>query len=187
MNIRGRLVTLRAIEPDDLPLLHQWSNEPEIQRLLGGWHFPTSLADQRAWLGSLNCRSNDQRFAIDLEGVGLVGTANLVDIEWKNGTAFHGTLIGDTKHRGKGLGRDVVAALMRYAFDELRLSHLDTDIIEYNAASLKTYVERCGWTVEGRKVGWYFRSGARWDKLILGVSAHQYRQWCEASRYWGLE
>jgi len=184
MNIHGRIVTLRAIEPEDLPLLKDWSNDAEIQRLLGGWHFPTSMADQRAWLAGLNCRSNDQRFAIDAPGVGLIGTANLVNIDWKNGTAFHGVMIGQREQRGRGLGRDTVAAVMRYAFEELRLEHLDTDIIEHNAASLATYVDRCGWEVQGRKPGWYFREGWRWDKLILGVSAAQYREWAARTGYW---
>lgn len=184
MNIQGRHVLLRAIEPEDLPKLQQWGNDPEIQRLLGGWHFPTSMADQRAWLASLNCNSRDQRYAIEAPGLGLVGSANLVSIDWKNGTAFHGTMIGEREHRGRGLGRDTVAAIMRFAFEELRLEHLDTDIIEYNEASLKSYVDRCGWEIQGRKCGWYFRDGRRWDKIVLGISAVQYRDWAVRTAYW---
>lgn len=184
MNIHGRIVTLRAIEPEDLPLLKDWSNDAEIQRLLGGWHFPTSMADQRAWLAGLNCRSNDQRFAIDAPGVGLVGTANLVNIDWKNRTAFHGMLLGKREQQQRGLGRDTIMTIMRYAFDELGLAHLDGDMIEYNASSLKVYVERCGWEVQGRKRGWYFREGRRWDKVLVGVSAEIYRENVARTGYW---
>jgi len=184
MNIRGRYVTLRAIEPEDLPLLQQWANEPLIQKQLGGWHFPTSMSDQRAWLAGLSCSSSDQRFAVDLEGVGLVGTANIVSIDWKNRTAFHGMLLGNRRHQQRGIGRDTIMAVMRYAFDELGLEHLDGDMIEYNTASIKAYVERCGWEVQGRKRGWHFRAGKRWDKIIVGVSADQYRELVDSSRYW---
>lgn len=187
MNIQGRYVTLRAIEAEDLALLQEWGNDPEIQRLLGGWHFPTSMADQRAWLASLNCQSRDQRFAIDLPGTGLVGMANLVSIDWKNRTAFHGMMLGKRQHQQRGLGRDTIMALMRYAFDELGLEHLDGDMIEHNAPSLKVYVERCGWEVQGRKRGWYFREGRRWDKIIVGVSASAYRELAERGGYWSAE
>ena len=184
MNLRGRQVTLRAIEPDDLSRLQAWANDPQVQRLLGGWHFPVSRADQQAWLAGLSCRSNDQRFAVDADGVGLVGTANLVSINWKNRTAFHGVMIGDAEHRGRGLGRDTIMAVMRHAFDELDLALLDTDIIEYNTASLKVHVEHCGWQVQGIKRGWYHREGRRWDKLILGIDAARYREWAARHRYW---
>ena len=65
MNIKGKIVTLRAIENRDKELLHRWSNDPEITYMLGGWHFPSSLTDQEKWIDSLSVNSLDQRFAID--------------------------------------------------------------------------------------------------------------------------
>lgn len=182
MNINGKRVILRAIEPADLPTLQSWANDPELQRMLGGWHFPTSARDQQQWWESLSCRSTDQRFAIDTTEGSLIGTANLVSIDWKNGSAFHGTLIGEAAMRGKGYGTDTIMAIMRYAFDELRLERLDTDIIEYNAASLGTYVDKCGWIVEGHKANAYFRNGRYWSKAILGITRERYRGVADA--YW---
>ena len=48
MNIKGRLVTLRAPEPADLPLLNKWANDPGIWENLGGWHFPYSTISTKA-------------------------------------------------------------------------------------------------------------------------------------------
>ena len=48
--------------------------------MLGGWHFPTSIRDQQAWFASLSCQSDHQRFAIEVRGHGLVGTANHADV-----------------------------------------------------------------------------------------------------------
>jgi RimJ/RimL family protein N-acetyltransferase len=36
MNILGKKVLFRAIEKEDLPLLHKWANDPEIWYMLGG-------------------------------------------------------------------------------------------------------------------------------------------------------
>lgn len=184
MIIEGKKVHLRAIEPGDLPQLQRWSNDPALQRLLGGWHFPTSARDQQEWLASLSCRSADQRFAVQAREGGLVGTANLVSIDWKNRTAFHGMYLGEPESRGKGLGVDTVMAVMRYAFDELGLARLDTDIIEYNEASIGMYTGKCGWQVEGRKEDAYFRGGRHWGKLLLGITARRYREFAAASGYW---
>jgi RimJ/RimL family protein N-acetyltransferase len=174
MNIEGELVTLRAIERADLPHLQRWSNDAELQRMLGGWHFPTSSKDQEEWFAQLSCRSTDQRFAIDAKELGLIGTANLVSIDWKNRTAFHGMMLGEKTSRGKGFGVDTIRAVMRYAFDELNLFRLDTDIIENNAASLRAYIEKCGWQEEGRRQKWYFRNGQRWDKVLVGITYERY-------------
>jgi RimJ/RimL family protein N-acetyltransferase len=184
MNIQGKHVRLRAIEPGDLPRLQRWANDPEIQRMLGGWHFPTSLRDQETWLAGLSCQSQHQRFAIDAPELGLVGTANLVSIDWKNRNAFHGMLL-DQEARGRGYAVDTIMAIMRYAFDELGMARLDTDIIEYNAASLGLYLGRCGWEREGTKARAYYRGGRYWDKVVIGITCERYREIAASTGYWG--
>ncbi|UVJ45421.1 GNAT family N-acetyltransferase [Pseudomonas sp. LS1212] len=179
MSIRGNRVLLRALELDDLPLLHRWSNDEALWSLLGGWHFPTSLDAQRDWLLRLKDDRLNQRFGIETVDHGLIGTANLVSIDWKNGTAEHGMMIGESDLRGQGYGVDTIATVMRYAFDELGLSRLDTTIIEYNEASLATYTRKCPWRVEGVQRKWYYRNGRRWDRYLVGVTCEDYRQWLE--------
>jgi RimJ/RimL family protein N-acetyltransferase len=184
MNIYGKKVVLRAIEESDLPLLQKWSNDPTIQSMLGGWHFPVNLQDQRKWFEAISLNSPNQRFAIETAEDGLIGTTNLVAIDWQNGNAFHGMLIGDKDLRGKGYALDAVMTLMRFAFEECGLHRLDGDMIEYNAASLKFYLEKCGWNQEGIKKGWYFRKNQRWDKVIVGITKDDYIAHCEKIRYW---
>jgi RimJ/RimL family protein N-acetyltransferase len=168
MNILTPRLILRAIEREDLTQLHAWADKPEIQYQLGGWHFPTSMRDQEQWLASLTCRSTDQRFAVQTADGVLAGTANLVSIDWKNRSAFEGLMLAPA-FQGQGYGTEIVTALMAYAFDELGLVRLDTDIIEYNTASLSLH-QKCGWVIEGRKRFGYFRKGRYWDKVILGVT-----------------
>nr|WP_317632843.1 GNAT family protein [uncultured Flavobacterium sp.] len=184
MNIEGKRVFLRAIEKEDLVLLNSWANNIEIQYWLGGWHFPTSSEDQQKWFNSLSCNSINQRFVIDTKDLGVIGTANLVDIDWKNRNAFHGMLLGDKDIRGKGIGVDTVMALMRYAFEELGLNRLDGSMIEYNNASLKMYIEKCGWKEEGRQRNWYFRKNRYWDRIIVGITKDDYFDLVKNNNYW---
>lgn len=174
MNLEGENITLRAIELEDLPILQKWANEPEIQYWLGGWHFPTSMEDQKKWFSTLNVNSVNQRFAIETKKLGIIGTANLVDIDWKNSNAFHGMLLGEKDIRGMGYGQDTVMAIMKYAFEELGLQRLDSSIIEYNEVSLKMYIEKCGWKKEGCQRNWYFRKNRFWDRIMIGVTKQDY-------------
>lgn len=184
MNIKGKSVTLSAIGESDLDELHKWSNDPEINYMLGGWHFPSSLQDQKKWFAGLNLNSNNQRFAIHTPDLGLIGMANLVEVNWKDRNAFHGMLLGDKEIRGKGYGTDTIMAIMRYSFEELGLQRLDTTIIEYNQPSLHVYTQKCGWVIEGRKKNYYFRKNRFWDVVILGIERDKYFQLAEETQYW---
>lgn len=139
MDIRGKKVVLRAIEKEDLSLLHKWSNDPEINYMLGGWHFPSSMQDQEKWYASLSLGNNNQRFAIDTPDLGLIGMANLVDINWKDRNAFHGMLLGDKDMRGKGYGVDTIMAINKYVFEELGFMRMNGSMISYNEASIGVY------------------------------------------------
>ncbi len=184
MNYPGKVITLRAIEEADLPLLHRWSNDPEICPLLGGWHFPSSMQDQRKWFESMHLRSDDQRFAIEAPDVGLIGMANLVNINWKDRNAFHGMMLGDKEIRGKGYGVDSIMTISKYAFEELGLERLDGSMIEYNEASLRVYLGKCGWVEEGRKRNYYFRKNRYWDMIIVGITRQDYFDLIARNRYW---
>lgn len=184
MQIQGKKVFLRAIEEDDLCEINSWANDPGVQNMLASWHFPVSTVDQKKWFSSLNVNSDDQRFAIESYELGLVGTANLVSIDWKNRTAFHGVQLGVEKARGKGYAHDAVMTIMQFAFNELDLERLDGSMIEYNHASLKLYLKYCGWVKEGVKEKWYYRNGRRWDKIIVGITRERYIQLCKDTNYW---
>ncbi|WP_417533264.1 GNAT family N-acetyltransferase [Marinobacterium stanieri] len=185
MYIEGKLVKLRAIELEDLEKLNKWSNSPELWRNLGGWHFPYSKMNTENWIRSIN--NDDQKnhvFAIDTEGHKLVGTANIVNIDWKNRNAFHGMMLGDKEARGRGFAQDAVMALMRYAFDELGLQRLDGDMIAYNKPSIDFYTKRCGWEIEGIKKDWFFRAGEFHDKVVVGITKSRYEEFSKKIGYW---
>ncbi len=168
MNIVNNNITFRAIELEDLTILQNWANDPEIQYMLGGWHFPTNMNDQKKWFEMLTCNSLNQRFII-IDNLKLipVGMVNLININFKDGNAEHGLLI-DKQYQGKGYGFEAVNLVMTYAFNELRLNRLETTIISINDPSLKLFA-KCGWKIEGILKDWYFRKGIYIDKIILGI------------------
>ncbi len=184
MNIVGKKVLLRSIERNDLELLHKWANDPYINTMIAGWHFPTNMNDQQKWFDTLSVSSLNQRFAIEADDLGLIGTANLVDINWKDKNAFHGMLLGDKDIRGKGYAVDTILTIMRYAFEELGLNRLDGSIIEYNKPSYGVYVKKCGWKEEGVQREWYFRNNRFWDKIIVGVTKGDYLELIKNTKYW---
>ena len=49
MNIKGKKVMLRFIEPDDLEAIREMTNDPEQEHLIIGWSFPAAKKHQEDW------------------------------------------------------------------------------------------------------------------------------------------
>ena len=187
MNIKGKILTLRAIEESDLDLLHRWANDPMTQDGIGELHFPSSMDFHKAWFQGLKNDKLNHRFVVETPDVGIIGLSSIINIDWRNSHAWHGLVLGDAIHRGKGYGLDAIMATMRYAFEEMNLERLDGSMIEYNEASLAAYCgPKLGWQQEGRRRNYFFRKGRYWDQIIVGVTKRDYMELIERTRYWDV-
>ncbi|ALG47881.1 GNAT family protein [Clostridium perfringens] len=185
MNIKGKVVTLRAIEERDMDLLKDMLNDQEIERLVGGWAFPVSSYQQKRWYESNINDNKNIRLIIETNEDGAIGLATLTNIDWKNRVAFHGIKLANKKYRARGIGTDSVMAIMRYAFTELQLNRLDGAIIEYNEGSRKLYCNKCGWSVEGIQRKKIFKNGSYHNRLIVGILKEDYYELIRENNYWG--
>lgn len=185
MNIQGRVLTLRAIEEGDLDLLQKWANDPVTQDGIGELHFPSSMDFHRNWFQNLKNDKLNQRLVLEIPSGDIIGISSIMNIDWRNRHAWHGLVIGDSSHRGKGYGIDAVMATMRYAFEEMNLERLDGSMLEYNTHSLATYCsEKLGWKEEGRRRNYYFRKNRFWDQVVVGVTKNDYMDLIKRNKYW---
>jgi len=174
MNIYGEKVLLRAMELEDMEMLRETTNDPETEHLIGGWSFPIGKKSQQQWFERAVSDRDNLRLTIEIIETGeAIGMENLVDIDWKNRSAFTGIRLGTKAPKGCGYAKDAVMALMRYAFEELQLVRLDGSWVEYNVSSLKLY-QKCGWSVEGIKKNAKFSRGSFYDVLFGGILAPDY-------------
>jgi RimJ/RimL family protein N-acetyltransferase len=174
MNINGKKVTLRAMEPEDMEMLRETVNDPEIERMVGGWSFPISTYQQMKWYESVINDKNNLRFIIeDKETHKAIGAINLINIDWKNRNAFTGMKLHSTAPHGKGYATDSIMALMCYVFEQLQFERLDGSWLLYNLPSKRVY-EKCGWRVEGIKRRAVFKDGQYHDQAYAGVLKEDY-------------
>jgi len=184
MDIQGKHVRLRALEPTDMEKLRSYHNDPAVSALLGGWSFPISPREQERWYESTIGDLSNLRFAVDVPDMGFVGISTLAPIDWKDRRAYHGVLIGEKSLHGRGIGTDVVMTTMRYAFEELQLSRLDGDYLEGNEASARLYCDRCGWVREGVRRRHAFRGNKWLDRILVGITREEYLALVTRTRYW---
>lgn len=174
MNIVGKKVYLRAMESEDMELFRDMTNNPDMEKKIAGWSFPISRKQQMDWYENVVYDKNNLRWSIvSRENEKLLGMLNLVNIDWKNGTAFHGIRLSDEAPKKKGIGTDAVMTLMKYAFEELRLHRLEGGWLENNIASQSLYL-KCGWKKEGIQRESVFYEGDFHNFIAAGVLESDY-------------
>lgn len=166
MIIMGDTIILRAITIEDAPLLLELINEPETEKMLGGYSFPVSLDEQLKWIESqagnrevLRCIVADKAD----EKIGF-GTVILSDIDSKNGVAQVHIKMDKKNGRGKGYGTDALNTIVKYAFNEMRMNCIFADVLEYNIPSQRLF-EKCGFRKEGILSSRVYKSG-KYNNII---------------------
>ena len=167
--LRGRLVYLRPLEPDDVELVHRWYADIRIQTPMGD--LPMSLARRRQRYEDAVKGDGDEvfRFVIcRLEDDVAIGRTDLFDADRVSGSVGLGIAIGDPDLWGQGLGSDAVNALVDFAFGQLRMERvwLDTDLD--NTRAQAAYA-KAGFTVEGRLRHAWFQNGVWTDDIRMSL------------------
>lgn len=172
MFIKGEKVLLRAIELSDAEILQDMINDEEIERMMWGYSFPVARHQQMKWIENLSGERSTFRAMIDVDGT-AVGTIILSDIDMRSGTAEIHIKLAKTSERRKGYGTDAVSALLRYAFNELRLNCVYCRVKEDNIASQKMF-EKIGFFKEGCLRARVYRQGRYFDFYEYSVLKSEY-------------
>lgn len=136
------MITLRKIEPTDLPFLYQWENDASAWAD-GSNHNPLSQQDLRDYIATTTgdiYRDGQLRLMVMQDGV-TVGCADLFDLDIRNRRAAIGLYIAP-EYRGHGLGAQAMDQLEQYAFGFLHLRLIYAVVAETNLACRKIYEGR---------------------------------------------
>jgi RimJ/RimL family protein N-acetyltransferase len=164
----GSLVRLRAREPEDVPSVHRWVNDPEIMRLIEV-RYPSSMPQQRA-------RAEDDappgwaatRFSIETLGGLLIGNCVLRAAAPEQRAANLGILIGNPDYWSRGYGREATWLLCRFGFEMMNLHRIELDVYEDNPRAIRCY-EQLGFRHECRLRDANYRFGQYTDVLVMGL------------------
>ena len=166
--IRGKRVSLRAIERDDLPRYVAWLNDPEISYHLATF-LPFNLEDEIDWYDRQRNDGSTQNFAIMLnDGAQHIGAIGLMGIDHREQRAELGIFIGDKSQWGQGYGREAIRLLLAFGFSELNLHRIFLRVDASHTPAIRCYV-RSGFIEEGRLRDGVYRHGHFEDVLIMSV------------------
>ena len=169
--IAGEVVGLRAIEPEDLDLLVAWRNTPSLRQYFRE-HRELTRRDQEAWYQRIIADPGTVMLAIvdrSAECAPLVGATGLCCIDWVRRSAELSLYIGqDALYVDDRLAPDALTVLVDYAFEELGLHRVWTEVYSFDERKARLY-EGFGFRLEGRHRDQHFAGGRWYDSLYFSL------------------
>ena len=175
--VEGERIRLAPPNEEMLATFIQWLADPEVTRYMGRI-FPPGMAEEKEWFAQ-TAKSGDHLiwavYAIDRPEPRLIGTTGLHGINWSGRRAITGNLIGEKSEWGKGYGSEVVQLRTDYAFTNLPLEQLRTEVAMPNTASRRA-LEKAGYKQYGIAPKEFFRQGAWHDAWLAAIQREDWER-----------
>lgn len=162
--LAGPRLTLVPPRAEFIDSWRRWFADREVTRYLLKRFVPTPRQETE-WLE----RVAQDRAAVlwsIMIGKKMIGSSGLTEIDWRHRHAFSGTMIGEKAYWGKGLGKESMALRTAYAFDELGLERIETQVTAGNEASRRALLAT-GYREVGTRHRHLFFEG-RWHDAWVG-------------------
>lgn len=178
--LKGARITLREMRKEDLPRMHQFANDIEVELAGGGDPpIPKSLEKIEAEFeeNAKYSGSNAVWFAIEADDK-MIGSCGLRGFSEFKGTCNRGELgitIGDKAYWGRGYGREAIGMLVDYGFRYWNLHRIWLNTTAVNERAIRCYLA-CGFIEEGRLRDQDWHDGKYVDVVCMGILRNEWEQ-----------
>ncbi|WP_141505332.1 GNAT family N-acetyltransferase [Bacillus thuringiensis] len=142
------VIKLKTFKKSDFKQLINWINSEEflIQWSGNAFTFPIDEQQLEKYIESANTLAFK---VVDEETSDVIGHISLGQIDNINKSARIGkVLVGNTKMRGRSIGKHMMKAVLHIAFDELKLHRVTLGVYDFNISAISCY-EKIGFVKEG--------------------------------------
>ena len=163
---------LRPLRREDAALLYSWINNRDLV-IFNSPYYPITDIDHEAWMDSMLKKRVDLVIFVieEIETEQVIGTCQLLNINWRHRSAELQIRIGDESFHGKGHGLEAVELLCRFGFADLNIHRIYLSVFSSNERAIKTY-EKCDFKHEGLMREAAFIDGKWMDVAIMGRLNH---------------
>ncbi|MFK4307596.1 RimJ/RimL family protein N-acetyltransferase [Bacillus sp. RC242] len=169
------MIKLVPFKKSDFKQLINWINSEEFLIQWSGNAFTYPLNEQQ--LEKYTESANTLSFTVtDEETEEVIGHISLGQIENINKSARVGkVLVGDTKMRGRSIGKHMMKGVLHIAFEELKLHRVTLGVFDFNSSAISCY-EKIGFVKEGllresKKVGETY-----WNLWEMSMLEYEWKQ-----------
>ena len=170
--LTGEKICLRAIEETDLDILRNWRNRPEFKRNFREYR-EISNTMQHNWFNKIvNGDDRTIMFSIcDKETGKLLGCCGLCYINWVQRNADLSLYIGykNSYIDDEGIAEEACRLMFEYAFGELNLHKVWTELYEYDGMKIDFYTKKFGFKIDGVLRDNHYMDGKWWGSTMLSL------------------
>ncbi len=177
--LSGILVVLRALEREDLIVLHKWQNDEEIMRLARSFpdHVISNEALEAEFARELKGEDTGRRAYIIQEKssnkpIGWA-TIRIHGFQRRNTTADVGLALGDKIAWNKGYGTETAKLLLDEVFRQLNLHRAEWWTFAENNVSVQL-AKKLGFKEEARLRDAVFFDNRYHDMVVLGLLKQEF-------------
>ena len=176
--LRGKKVMLRPYRREDLTGIQAWMNDEETTRYLSPFFdLPHTEKSAAGVLDEdMNVKQDCVRFVLaDPVTEEYWGQIGLENIDRRNGCAELGIVIANAAQRGKGIGREGIALMLRYAFETQGLRRVELTVLADNSRARLCYL-KSGFVEEGVARQKIWKAGKYRDVVSMAILRDEYEQ-----------
>ena len=170
----------RAPDKSDAAFFAQALQDPRVRRNLLVGRYPFNLASEEAWIERHSGppamdNQTDVVMAFGIKGEDrALGASGLHRISAIHRNAEWGITIGRPEEWGKGYGREVAGAMLKYAFESLNLHRVYLRVNADNERGIRAY-KAAGFVEEGVSRQHMYVEGKYLDMLQMAVLRTEWR------------
>lgn len=171
------MIRLEYFEQSDFQQLINWINTEELLMNWSGrmFNFPLTQ-DSLAWYieDTNNLQKSDAFIykAVD-ENNTIVGHISLGGISQTNKNARISRVYVSEEGRGKSICQQMVKAVLKMGFEELKLHRIALGVYDTNQAATKCY-EKVGMKIEGTTRDGILYNGNYWSMIEMSMLEHEW-------------
>lgn len=167
ITLKGKIITLRALEPEDLDKLYLWENDTTLWPH-GSTRAP--LTRHQLWQyidsydGDILSARQLRLMIVDNDSGEAIGTVDLFDFDPHNCHAKTGIFV-DSNHRRKGVATEALTLLSEYVRECIGLHQLVAMVRADNNPSIDLF-KRAGFKSSGCLRSW-IKIGQRYNDVLI--------------------
>ena len=166
-------VTVRPMELEDIPLLHEWSKDLEIEHQSGWAPWMSRARFDRRWEDFIREPPEDLVLLGIQYRAALVGYVELAGLSHRERRAAIGFVVADRAVRRQRVGATAVILAMDYGFSLEDLDRIYAEVYPFNLPSLRL-LEQVGFQREGVLRQHEVHQGRRADLVVLGMLRQEF-------------
>lgn len=162
---------LRAFEPDDYKLLHQWRTNSDITGSVTGNIIFVSSEREKKWVQKKIFDDTKSIYwaVCDIETTDMIGYTSLRKIDLLNRKAVIGGVTIDKKYWRKHYAINATILVLQYAFQELGLNKVSTDYLASHKVTGPVLINQLGFHKEAVLKKEIFKNGKYHDVEVASI------------------